>query len=220
MVVGMIAAGAALAIGGGLMGKKGRRPGISPTQMASIERKSEAEGTLSQMFQERAKDPFQYVMPLAEQQYYDKRQADIYGEGRQRQQQSLMAAMSRTGTLASGATNYNLMRFGQETLRDKQQFYFQDRAQRLGEREQAVGQTFQMGMQFMGAPGVGGQITDAMNARSRQHNEWRNRWANLASSMGGQMMGYGLGQMAGKGGGGGQQTSDRSSVSPGGWVRG
>jgi hypothetical protein len=189
--------GGAMMAAGTLMSKRGRRPRLSPQEMASLERRSEAEGTLSKMFQERAQDPFAYVMPLAEQQYYDKRRDDIYDEGRQRQQQSLMGAMNRTGALASGATNYNLMRFGQETLRDKQQFYFQDQATRLQQREQAVGNTFGMGASFMGLPAQGQAYTDVMNARARDHNQWRNRWANVMTQTGGALMGHGMGQAVG-----------------------
>lgn len=198
--LGTLGIGATLTGIGGVMSKKGRRPGLSPTEAASVQRKSEAEGTLSAMFQQRAKDPFQYVMPLEEQKYYDKRRDEIYGEEKGRQQSGLMSAMSRTGALASGATNYNLMRFGQQTLRDQQQFYFQDQATRLQQRESAVQSTFNMGQAFLGSPVIGGQMTEAMNARSQQHNQWRNRWANVFSSGGGQMLGAGLGQVAEAGG--------------------
>ncbi len=204
--VTMAVIGGGLMAAGGLGSKKGRRPGISPVEMQSIERKSAAEGTLSAMFQERAKDPFQYLMSPEEQDKFEERRLDIYGEGRQRQQQQLMGAMSRTGALASGATNYNLMRFGQETLRDQQQFYFQDRQKRLQEREQAVQSTFGMGQAIVGGPTVGGQVTDVMNQRAREHNQWRNRWANMATSVGGQLAGYGLGNMAGGGGTGGPSS--------------
>lgn len=197
--IGTTVVGATTLAVGGLMSSKGRRPGLSPQHQQSMERKLGAEGALSDMFQKRAKDPFAYVMPIDEQRYYDKRRLDIYGEGRGRQQQSLMGAMSRTGALASGATNYNLMRFGQETLRDQQQFYFQDRATRLKEKEQAVQSTYQMGMGILGAPTQGTEMTDVLTARNRQHNVWRNRWANVFTSTGGQMLGTGLGQIAGGG---------------------
>lgn len=181
---------------GGLMSSKGRRPGLSPMEMQSLQTKMGAQQTLGRMFQERAQDPFKYVMPLEEQKYYDQRRSDIYGEGRQQQQQQMMGAMSRTGTLASGASNYNLMRFGQQTLRDQQQFYFQDRANRLKEREGAVQNTFAMGQGVLGSETLGGQMTDVLSARNKQHNVWRNRWANIVTSAGGQTMGYGLGGMA------------------------
>lgn len=197
----VVAAGAAITVYGVASKKKGKGPQLGSEEQLSIQRKSEAEGTLSGMFQERAKDPFKYVMPLGEQKYYDERQADIYGEERDRQQQSLMGAMNRMGTLGSGATGYNLMRFGQQTLRDKQQFYFQDRAQRLREREGAVQATYGMGMGLLSAPTVGMRQTDMMNQRTAQANQWKNRWSDLASNIGGQMMGYGLGSKTGAGGG-------------------
>jgi len=167
-----------------LMASKGRQPGISEEERATTERRRKVEEGMAGMFEERAKDPFAYVMPLEEQKYYDKRRLKIYGEERGRQQQSLMGAMNRTGTLASGATNYNLMRFGQETLRDQQQFYFQDQATRLQQREQAYSSTIQSGAAITNAPVIGAQETDAMNARARQHNEWRNRWANIFANTG------------------------------------
>lgn len=194
---GTAVAGGTTMVLGGLAASKGRKPGLAPQHQESMERKIATEKTLSQMFQERAKDPFAYVMPADEQRYYDKRKMDIYGQERGRQQQSMMGAMSRTGALASGATNYNLMRFGQETLRDQQQFYFQDRSNRLKEREQAVQSTYQMGTSLLGMPTQGTEMTDVMTARNRQHNVWRNRWANVLTSVGGQMLGSGLGQIAG-----------------------
>jgi len=192
----MMGMGAAGMLVGGLMSKKGRKPGISPMEQESLQRKIEAEKTLSKMFQDRAKDPFQYVMGLEEQKYYDTRRDEIYGQQRERQQQGLMGAMNRTGTLGSGATQFRLGQFAQDTLRDKQQFYFQDQASRLQQKEQAVANTFSMGQGVLGGPALGAQQTDVMNARARQHNAWRNRWANVASSAGGQMMGAGMGKMA------------------------
>ena len=129
--IGSMAFGGATMLGGGLMSSKGRAPGIAPQQQESAYRKLAAGKTLHGMFEERAKDPYKYVMPLQEQQYYDKRRDEIYGEGRERQAQGIMGRLNRSGILGSGATGEALGRFGQQTLRDKQQFYFQDRATRL-----------------------------------------------------------------------------------------
>lgn len=189
-------AGATMMAVGGLMSSKGRKPGLGPIETQSLQRKMRAQKSLEGMFQDRLRSPDQNIMPFEEQQAFQQRRGEIYGEQRGQQAQALMGRMSRTGTLASGATNYNLMRFGQQTLRDQQQFYFQDRAQRLQEREQAQATTFQMGQAVAGTPVIGGQQTDVMNARARQHNVWRNRWANVMTSMGGQTLGYGLGGMA------------------------
>jgi len=193
----LAAVGAGTMAIGGLMASKGRRPQISPEQLESIRRKSEVEGTLTGMFQERAKDPFKYVMPLSEQKYYDERRDEIYGEGRKRQEQGLMGAMSRTGALGSGQTNYALSQFSQQTMRQQQQFYFEDRRTRLQEREGAVQATYGMGMNLLGAPDQGQALTEAANARARQHNVWRNRWSNMVTQAGGAAFGYGLGKAAG-----------------------
>jgi len=167
-----------------LMSDRPRRATISPEEQASTERRGKVEQMMWAMFEQRAQDPFAYVMPIEEQKYYDERRDQIYGEQREGQQQQLMGAMSRTGTLASGATNYNLMRFGQQTLRDQQQFYFQDRSQRLREKEGAIQSTMGMGGMILGAPAIGMQQTDLANERAKEHSEWRNRWANIIGESG------------------------------------
>ena len=193
---GMMGAGLSNMVIGGLMSKKGRKPGLSPMESGSLGRKEATERQLTSMFQERAKDPFKYVMGLEEQKYYDERRDEIYGAERDRQQQTLMGAMNRSGALASGATAFRLGQFGQETLKQKQQFYFEDQSNRLQQKEQAVSNTFNMGSSLMSRPAIGAQQTDVMNARSRQHNAWRNRWGSMTSQMGGQMFGAGVGAMA------------------------
>lgn len=202
----IIGAGIVAYAAGTAMQKKGKGASLSSYESSSMGRKSEAEGELARMFHERAKNPFQYVMGLEEQKYYDQRQSDIYGEERGQQQQSLMSAMSRTGTLGSGATNYNLMRFGQQTLRDRQQASFQDRANRLNEKEAAIQNTYNMGLQLVGAPTIGGRATQMENQNRAAENAWTNRWATGAQQVGGMLIGYGLGN---KGGGGGGGTAQR-----------
>jgi hypothetical protein len=198
MAIGMLAAFGASGVSSAYNAYQQRKhkAKISPQELASLERKEKDSQSLSKMFQDRAANPLGSVMPFAEQQYYDQRRDSIYDEGRQRQQQGLMGAMNRTGALASGATNYNLQRFGQETLRDKQQFYFQDQQNRLNQNEQAIQSTFNMGLGVMGTPVQGTQYTDLGNARTRQKLAYKTQWSNQMGSMANSYMGAGFGGMA------------------------
>lgn len=169
---------------------------ISPAEMQSRERMNRAQGLMSEMFEKRAKDPDAGVMPMAEQEYFNKRRDQVYDEDRQKAQQGLMGAFNRTGTLASGATAFNLRRFGQETLQDKQQFYFQDQQNRINQRESAQKTTFNMGLGVMGTPVQGTAQTDLTNAQTRQRLAYKTQWSNMAGSMANQYMGSQIGGTA------------------------
>ena len=60
--LGTTGIGAGMLVAGGLMSSKGRAPGMAPMEQRSLETKFEAQQTMSKMFQERAKDPFAYVV--------------------------------------------------------------------------------------------------------------------------------------------------------------
>lgn len=183
--------------------EKDNQPEMSQTEYQSREDMAKAQGGMAKLFQERVKNPYQSMMPLAEQDYFNRRRDAIYGQDRERSQQSLMGAMNRTGALASGASNYNLQRFGQETLNDKRQFYFQDQQNRLQQRETALQNTFNMGSTLMGTPVQGTAQTDLANAQTRQRLAWKTRWSNMAGSMANQYMGSQMGQSAAGDGTGG-----------------
>jgi len=164
--------------------QKGRYGTISPEEQASTERRAKVETSLTRRFGEEAKDPFKYTMDLDRQQTFDTLQQRAFDEQRKGQQQQLLGQMSGRGTLASGATNYRLMRFGQQTMQQQGQQYLSDVQSRFQERQGGIENVTGQGAQILGAPAIGTQQTELMNARARQHNEWRNRWATRVANMG------------------------------------
>lgn len=157
---------------------------LSPEERASSRRREEVEKGMVDLFQKRADDPFGYTVSLGEQQGFEARQQQITQQERGRGQQALMAKMSGRGTLASGATNYNLMRFGQQSLQQGAQSYLANQSGYFQQRQSGVQGMYGMGSQILGAPVVGAQETDVANQRAEQHNEWKNRLSNRISNFG------------------------------------
>lgn len=193
-----VAAGA-VAVGSTALKKKGRRPGLSPDEQQITEKKSDVFGTLFNKFKEQSKNPYRFKMRVGEQEMYDKRARDIYGEERGKQNQSLMAQMNRTGSLSSGHTNYALGQFARDTLKDYQQFYFQDRRRSKEEAQEVQNQIFGQGQFLIDSKNPWERQTQVMNARNAQHNTWRNRGFSMAQQVSMAYLGKGLGEGKAKG---------------------
>jgi len=167
------------------LASRGRRPGISAEEQASQRRRGGVESRMFEMFEEREKDPFGYVMTRPEQTYYKERRADVYGAGRQQAGQRLAGAMARTGAMDGGGRKKTWAKFGQTALNDRSMFEFMADKQRLQQEQSSVQSLYGMGKAISGSPMLGTQQTDLANERTRQRNMWRNRWSGMLSQMGG-----------------------------------
>lgn len=178
----------------GLAGqKRGRRPALHPEEQKQIQKKGKVFNKLYKMFKTQAGDPYRFKMRLGEQEMYDERARDIYGADRDKQRQSLMADMNRSGSLSSGATNYALTQFSRDTLKDYQQFYFQDRSRAKSEAQDVQNTLFKQGDALIHSKNPWERLTTVKTARDAQHNKFRNRSHSTAHQTGSAMVGSSMG---------------------------
>lgn len=171
------------------MSSKGRGPTISAMEQRSTERRGRVEERMTEVFRERSKDPFGYVMGRGGEEYYQQQRQDVYGEkGMGAATQQLTGALARTGQTPGVSTSLTLGNFAKNARRDRAQFdYIADR-QDEQLRESALQSTVASGRAISGSPMLGTQQTDAANERIQQNNEWRARWLNV-------LQGFGMGTL-------------------------